>query len=264
MKKEVNIWLMGGFGNVLFQLFIAHLLKKEGHNISLSTLLTKKNIYTNTLGWTIHDQAYRTLLNDYNENKHPEIPPLFVAGVSKYINIGKNYSFFYRDLDNLLKNPSTNIFGYFQNKDFLEKNKEELIIFSRDIASKIQQNQSLKNNQACIHIRLGDSTWAKNNLDYYKKALDYLPNDINLTIVTDSIEAAKDLIPSSRRAQFSNSDDVLEDFHLLFSSNIIICAPSTFSWWAAHCAKKAEIIIAPKSLYDQLGIYLDETELILL
>jgi len=264
--KKINIWLMGGFGNVLFHLFLAHLLQKKGNIVTLCTLLTQKNIITKLLGWTIHDSLYHDLKGSIN-TKRGSIFPLLLLPLSTKIDIGREYSFFYRSLDNILDNPSSNIFGYFQLKGFLEKNKKELVFFSQGIAKRITKDipkETIMNTkQACIHIRLGDSGWAKDNIDYYTKALETLPDNMGITVVTDSPQDAKNLL-SSYNVSFSKGGNALEDFYLLFSSDIIICAPSTFSWWAIHCSSNAKKIVMPQSLHDKLGSYIDSGEIILI
>lgn len=263
--KKVRVWLMGGFGNILFHLFVAHLLKKKGYDISVCTLLTHKNIFTNILGWTIHDRFYHGLMSDFTIKKGSVFPLLYQV-ISRYLKVGRGYSFFYKNTDCLMNTPSSNIFGYFQHKYFLENNRGELIIFSQIIAKKIEKlvkRKITKKNQVCIHIRLGDSIWAKNNIDYYYKAIETIPNDVDITVITDSLVDAKKLF-SGFNVKFLSHNNALDDFHMLASSNTIICAPSTFSWWAAHCSLNAEAIVFPKVLYDKLGFYADKSKLILI
>mgnify|MGYP001971546569 CR=1 FL=1 len=66
MKKynsKKNIWLMGGFGNVLFQILAFNVLSKNNNSIFFVNVLTKKNTITKFIGWTIHESLYDNLGN---------------------------------------------------------------------------------------------------------------------------------------------------------------------------------------------------------
>ena len=60
MKKErVNLWLMGGFGNVLFQMNYGYYLKSKGIDVSFISTLTNENFITKyLLRWKIHQNLY--------------------------------------------------------------------------------------------------------------------------------------------------------------------------------------------------------------
>ena len=49
-SKKVNLWLLGGFGNVLFQLFFARLLSNNNYKVILIDNLTSKNFLTRLIG----------------------------------------------------------------------------------------------------------------------------------------------------------------------------------------------------------------------
>ena len=62
MKK---IWLMGGFGNVLFQILAFNVISKNNDQVFYVKILTEKNLITKFLGWTIHERLYEDLINKY-------------------------------------------------------------------------------------------------------------------------------------------------------------------------------------------------------
>ena len=57
----MKIYLAGGFGNNLFQLYLVNLLRKKGVSVDLFSNLTEKNIITSLLGWTIHENELSKL-----------------------------------------------------------------------------------------------------------------------------------------------------------------------------------------------------------
>ena len=70
MKKynsKKNIWLMGGFGNVLFQILAFNVLSKNNNSTFFANVLTKKNTITKFIGWTIHESLYDNLIDVKND-----------------------------------------------------------------------------------------------------------------------------------------------------------------------------------------------------
>lgn len=60
-----------------------------------------------------------------------------------------------------------------------------------------------------------------------------------------------------KNIEILSSKDDLEDFKYLLSSDKFYCAPSTFSWWAAHSLGENSEVIMSKFLSDILGIYVE-------
>ena len=50
----------------------------------------------------------------------------------------------------------------------------------------------------------------------------------------------------------------IEDFMVLVSAKKLYCAPSTFSWWAAHSLRPDSCVILPNILDQRLGIYINK------
>ena len=57
-----NIWLMGGLGNVLFQILAFNIISKTSEKVFYVKTLTEKNHITKFLGWTIHQNLYNNLI----------------------------------------------------------------------------------------------------------------------------------------------------------------------------------------------------------
>jgi hypothetical protein len=81
-------------------------------------------------------------------------------------------------------------------------------------------------------------------LSYYQNALRTIDTDkYNVLFVSDEIEFVKSNF--EMKAYYSESNSMIVDFQLIQSSNLIIVANSSFSWWAAYLSD-AERIIAPQ------------------
>ena len=113
-----------------------------------------------------------------------------------------------------------------------------------------------------VHYRKGDSGWAKSNLNYYLTIKEMIQLESSTVIVvTDSPIDAQEFFLNLKNVQIVSSKCALEDFRIMLSASKLYCAPSTFSWWAAHSLEKNAEIIMPRILENSLGIYLDSNKL---
>lgn len=261
MKKK-KIWLMGGIGNNLFQMFFGYVLERSNHKIYYVENLTQSSWVTKFLRWKIHDNTYKFFLNN-NKLIRSSNFIVFLGLISKKIN-----SIFFKVLYFQEKNTENfvnadNYFGYYQNKLLLQKYDEEF----KDFCSKIYSHLLLENFKASmktvVHFRGGDSLWAKQNASYYLSVKKRIKKIENVLIISDDIDAAKNYFGESKNLIFRQSPSPLDDFRTLVLASNIYCAPSTFSWWAAHCATNAKVV-APKFLEDSIGYYICDENLTLL
>ena len=262
MKK---IWLMGGLGNVLFQILVYRIVK-ESNKIKYVDLLVKNNIFTKLLGRTIHERAYEDFI-DKNEIQRVSytqvIIILFVGFLSKKYKFKNDICTFYSN-NNRFKMPfSNNIFGYFQDKYFLEKNQIELLKLGRELFNKYKKNES----KIIVHYRMGDSRWAKEYENYYIKVRNMimLENETETVyIATDSPKEALSFFSDCSNVKLTDSENAMDDFKYMVSATKLYCAPSTFSWWAAHSLSGESQVIMPDFFENKLGIYMNKNRLFLL
>lgn len=257
MKK---IWLIGGFGNVLFQILAYDILKNNNYKeVFFVNLLTKKNRFTKLLNWKIHQQLYSKLIE---ENQFVEVSPLNVFRIltvgflSKLINSYFSLSTFYqKNIDFHNAKISENIFGYFQEKSFLKNHRMEILAMGERLN---QMFYKISNNDIVVHYRRGDSGWALLYNDYYIKVREMLSEEVgNICVVTDSLAEAEVFFGDVNNVKIVNSKNAIDDFVIMISTNNkLYCAPSTFSWWAAHSLSKSKHIIAPKFLDEHLGMFI--------
>lgn len=255
MKK---IWLMGGFGNVLFQILAYNVILSKGYKkVFFVTTLTEKNIITKTIKWSIHEKLYDDLIDESQKFKVSSsyaFCAVFFGFLSK--TVGKFFSFstFYikkNTLDNTTL--AANIFGYFQEREFLSANKSELQALGEVIYVKYSLPQKY---DVVVHYRKGDSGWAVLHAGYYEQVKKLLKQeDKEICIVTDSYDDASDFFAGIDNIRILNSPNAIEDFKIMISSKKLYCAPSTFSWWAAHTLNENSQVVAPQFLENELGMY---------
>lgn len=255
--KNKNIWLMGGFGNVLFQFLFA--LKFDKKSVQIIPTLTEKNFFTKFLKFTIHNKTYMPLFYELNFNSYtPSFFNSFIillkSFVSKKIKAPFLDTYFY-PYDKLGLNAKNNInyFGYFQNKELLEKYDKELMVLNAAIFSVFKPKKLSR--KVVVHYRLGDSDWAKANLEYYFKIKELIIlNKQEITVVTDSIQEASEFFNDCNVKQiFSNSP--IEDFKIMLEAVTLYTAPSTFSWWAGQFLSKECTVIISNFVNRRLGYH---------
>ncbi len=68
-KIKKTVWFIGGFGNNLFQLLLVERFYNLGYDVKVVSVLTKKNIITRILGWTIFTETVSGLIKKYPDIK---------------------------------------------------------------------------------------------------------------------------------------------------------------------------------------------------
>ena len=149
-----------------------------------------------------------------------------------------------------------NLFGYFQNKNQIKKYQTTFNEFCISV-SKLLPN--VDSHDYVVHYRSGDSLIAKSHVLYYEHVKSLL-KDKPITIVTDSINSAKEFFGLNDNIKYLSNNDPFIDFVILAKAKVIFCGPSTFSWWAMHIGPNAKEIYVPKFLEQNLGILRDNVK----
>lgn len=251
-----KIWLMGGFGNVLFQILAYRISSKKRDNVYYVKKLTEKNFLTKQMSWTIHQELYNDLILDkeiYKQNIFKCIFPLLLALFSKkYGRFFKRASFYSNKNKFEEKRISKNVFGYFQDKYFLSKYREDLLKLGQDLRTLYEFPQE----KIVVHYRKGDTDWGVKYNYYYDKVRELLKKENKeIVVVTDSENEASLFFQSIPNLNVISSLNAIDDFKILISAQKLYCAPSTFSWWAAHSLNPENEIVFPIMFEDTLGIY---------
>lgn len=211
------IYLMGGLGNRLFQYYE---FIRMGKRIGLCSYLTRLNVSTWFLGWTIHEET--------------RIDRLFIA------ERGNLSMFIGHFLLNKLKLRKS-YFEYFQP---LKWDDAAIVELRNFILPKLR----LRSTTSCVlHYRGTDSDWANEINNYYTNILDLLGDF--LVVTDDNVRAAQSL--GRELPEFNRSLE--EDFSIMIASKVLVVGPSTLSWWAAILSESVETVYIPRLVYDKLG-----------
>lgn len=239
---------------MLFQILAYNVLLKRGYKLSFVDTLTKRNLITKIGGWTVHQNLFHDLLKTstiHEFNSLYSIAIVVVGFLSKKVGKIFDFSGFFLNDADLSRSLPKNIFGYFQDKGFLSRNIEEI----NELASRLRLKYKIEGSyHVVVHFRKGDSGWVDNN--YYTRVKERLQHETDpITIVTDSPDNARSFFSDVSDCEIIRSPDALKDFAILLSGSKLYCAPSTFSWWAAHALDESSTVVFPAFLDERLGIY---------
>lgn len=244
MSRKINIYLMGGAGNNLFQLALGTEFKNRGYIVVYNTYLRKPNILTRLLGWSIHEDKLINFLLESELHTSKLSSYAFFQVISSFI----FYRLGLKDLFSIQKDSfhttgnTTHYIGYWQSGPHLNpKVYDQLQIkimeyFSRQ--GRIRNNDFEK--KIVCHYRAGDfpEGWRLSK-NYYDNALSYFPN-LTPLIVTNDIASTKEIGFEGLDIVSSSFDD---DLFVLFSANILVCSNSTLCYWAATLGNCLQVIV---------------------
>jgi len=260
-NKPIKIWLLGGFGNVLFQILVSKVVLKKGKDFKFVKTLTEKNIITTSINWSIHQSLFNQLLQKDQFLKISMINAVYInliAILSKTLKLRLGKATFYSKNSQFKEPYSENIFGYFQDRFFLEQNKKQLLELGQDL--RVMYGSHSEN--IIVHYRSGDSGWAKKYNNYYSKIRELLKKEsFKVIIVTDSKKEAELFFYELNNFEVISNENALDDFKILLSAKKLYCAPSTFSWWASHSLSKESSVVFPRALKENLGVYIDNNRI---
>jgi len=250
-NKLIKIYLIGGFGNVLFQINYGEFLKKKGYKVEYCDFFLKMNIFTYVLKWTIHgttkDLKNLSFYDEYNFTDYKLIE-IFLIVLSKFFSkpvFGVEYCG--HNLPSVLKKNKI-IVGYFMIG----------VPISPELTNKLRNKLLRKYSEkdtGIVHYRGGDYSNLNNNhfqnLDtYYEKALRKL--GVQYHVVTNDKKLAQKVFCKDKNfLGVISSESALDDFAILISANILIQSSSTYSWWAAEISL-ATLVYQPEPFFGHL------------
>lgn len=250
--KKIEIWLIGGFGNTLFQILFGEHLKSRGFNVIYVENLVKNNFLTKyILRWKIHEPIYNRILNS-NELKNYNSLKCLLALVKFFISKCFGITFFGYAFERSDKNAKAHI-GYYQSEHSVKKHNKELNKIKHKITSNFPK---VENYNHVIHFRGKDTLNLKENVEILLKAVELFPE---IVIVSDDYTTVKEIISKNNKIISRNS---IEDFMILTTAKkVLICSDSTFSLWAGILNDNAKIY-APKKLINFIGNFNGKIEIL--
>lgn len=163
--------------------------------------------------------------------------------------------------------PPVVLEGYFQSPRYFDEIapliRQELQppppsdIDSQSLSGVLQHPESV-----ALHIRRGDyvsnsktqKTFLVCPVEYYVRALQSLPGEGPVVVVSDDIDWAKQHLPRRREMLFAGQNAPragLADLWLLTQARHHVIANSTFSWWGAWLSNRQQgITIAPANWFQ--------------
>ncbi len=239
----ININLMGGLCNQMFQIAAGYALSLKYNKILLIKSLDK-NPHSNI---NYFDNIFRKINNklESSENNYVYTEP-------------KNECLLYRDIPNF-KNIELN--GYFQNENYFMEYRNEILELLK-IESKqniyLREKYTDLSNSYFIHIRKGD--YVNNSLhdidigNYYQKSIEYIKS-INdnpvFYIFSNDIEYCKTLSWLNENTKFIDLDEVnsLYLMSMCFKGGIAI--NSSYSWWGGYLNTNMDkLVIYPDKWFN--------------
>ena len=149
-----------------------------------------------------------------------------------------------------------NLYGFFQTEKYFKHIEDEIredFTFVDDILNPCKEAFG-DDEMIGLHIRRTDYVQKQKyhplcTLEYYEEALNRMPNDMPVMIVSDDPEwCGKQELFAPDRFLISESEDNIVDMCILSLCKKHIIANSTFSWWGAWLAN-SEKVIAPKTWF---------------
>tara|TARA_B100000035_G_scaffold313678_1_gene327951 strand:- start:6793 stop:7665 length:873 start_codon:yes stop_codon:yes gene_type:complete len=252
MSMTVSIFLMGGLGNQLFQIFaVLSYCIKYGYNLVIPYLETLNTGEIRATYWN----NFLTGLKQFT-NYNGELSTQYLQSFPIFRELDFTYVPFF-PLDSTISN-SIMFFGYFQSYKYFEETQDKIF----ELINLEKQKEQVKTNYyffgedvVSMHFRLGDyiniqdchplmpETYYVNALTYIlghtvnkPKTVLYFCQEQDNHIVENVIsklqkyELFKDLI-------FVKASDKIQDWQQMLLMSVCshnIIANSTFSWWGAY------------------------------
>lgn len=238
--NKVNIKLMGGLGNYMFQIAVAYAYSLETNKEMILT-------YGNSL--TVHKN-----ITSYFDNIFHNIKMLPDYDLKNFLVYNEPY-FHYMGIPKI--DTSIHLNGYFQSEKYFknyENDIKKIFSYPQNYILEIKKKYSdILNQKNCsLHVRRGDylkspAHHPTQDIEYYKKSIEIIGNDKLFVVFSDDIDWCKNNLSqlSDKMVFISNNPDY-EDLLLMSLCNDNIICNSTFSWWSAWLnSNKDKKIIAP-------------------
>ena len=233
----VSTRLMGGLGNMMFQIATAYSI----------SLRDSKEFVCDTKDMMIPHKPY----SNHTTNIFRKIN--FSEKLNNFQHMGEG-GFHYTPLPKL--DGNIKLIGHFQSeKYFIDHKKEILNLFEVDEATKIKlldmYGEILNKDTCSIHIRRGDYVGLPNHhptqlISYYEDAIKIIGDDKHFVFFSDDIKWCEENFKFVENKTFISNNTDYEDMYLMSMCKNNIIANSTFSWWGAWLNNnETKQVIAP-------------------
>lgn len=264
----INIQIIGGLGNQMFQYAYARALHAKGYDVSID--LSAFETYTLHGGYGL--DKYRITLKASREKKcRLDFLDRFLIYFHLHPSVFKEKGLKFNP--NYLSLPDNKcVIGYFQNEKYFQPIRPillneftldfELSEYTKKIDQRIQNHDGVT---ISLHIRRGDyvtqkanSIYAECSIEYYLNAIQYFEkmySNIIFLIFSDDIVWVQNNLPLKEAIYIFSEEKRAphEDIFLMSHCDHNIVANSTFSWWGAWLNQSDDkIIIAPSKWFNDI------------
>lgn len=224
--------LMGGLGNQLFMVAAGlYFAQKTGRPLAILRIPHQENPHSSI---------------NYLDTIFKQFPKITSIPESFCVRIRENQV--EKSISDVDKTLCCILNGYFQKTEYV----------TETFVSMLHLPPANKVSSVSMHIRGGDyKTVPLHKVDlfaYRRKALLYTDTEKELTIFTDDVEYAKDILQmmNIKDYVFSTSTNEVDDLvHLAATSDVLIGCNSTFSWWACYLSNKNTLKFLPKKWFTE-------------
>lgn len=256
-RSKSYFYISGGFGNLLFQYVGYRFLQDSGaRNLYVKTILIQKTWLTsNILNWNIHANESNSIFTssqiDNKRLQFSDISRLFVLRMSRIVSKPIMKMKYVHTKDNFIPNGLKAYMGYFQNLDHYGS---KFWKYSEEISHKLNVNNP--KDRLAVHMRFGDSQWAKNHTEYYSEIRLILKGMNKKIFFVSDDHYQCSLFANSCKIEYEiYASSMIKEFIFIAESSVCICAPSTFSWWAAMLKiSQKEDVYMPVFFKERFGI----------
>lgn len=257
MYVKRHVYLLGGTGNVLFQLMkMKSLMDANGYSVCdffINSSVRK------VLGHTKHPNFYKQIVN-VDAGGYLLLPVLFLDVLLYKILEISLFTVFDINAKKIKIKPvvfdwlylgyfqdDVDVFSIYKSRDFIKNEKKEKIDFS-------------------LHVRGGDFSETDDkftsplDIEYYRKAYIVLSEyfgGVNLSdpvIITNDRKQSEEIVSELNiPLEFSLANSAAEDFLFLNNSKVMICSNSTFALMAALTSNVIEVLVVPSFFREKFN-----------
>ncbi len=278
---NIELLLMGGVGNQLFQFFAGVYLaelKKSRLILNTCRLSEVRHQGSNILNCEYLRKYYQgTSTEEINVPGRLSLDTWRLGRILKHKILGKSLTYTSKVLgsDRNFEGLPSNIklHGYFQTIKYVQSLESKAIFnrfeFLKSISTPRVKNlvrEILEIDPVIIHVRRGDysqlsRTLGLLNADYYDRAISALLshrlNSREIWVLSDDFSIVRqefsELIWNFRYLEETVDWKPLELIGLMSSSSTLVMANSTLSWWGAFFSDSATQVIAPEKWFKSIA-----------
>lgn len=273
MKQEefISVRLFGGLGNQIFQYMAGKWLASERDlPLSVDTSWLQDG-YTH-LNSSISEFQFYKPDREYG-HKHKNLPCLYldrlatisarnIPMVARLVRINAPKSAGFEDFTKV--KSEIQLRGYYQSLQYFARlmKSGEITKTSFDLNKPSESFNSLRihvpsQGFLAVHVRGGDylkenTAYVELTSKYYKDAIESVRNmcgNLPIWVFTDDVHHAKKTLSSFSGFNYIENKSITaaESMKLMSLAKGIVCANSTFSYWASVISDSASFIVAPNS-----------------